>query len=257
MVLEPQWESYGLLVHVLVRAEALLDCWPPGNEPDCACLDTDEGSIMKSLHLGVLMTCALAGLLLAGCGEWPPVIDTARDVAALPESQDSIRARGLADHEIPSLARLRDLRILDFSGSRAVKDARITDEGLRQLALLELPRLDTLTLGWCQGITDRGLVHLGSMHTITWLGLTDCRGITDAGLPSLTTARNLTGLDLRGCPNITDDGIQQLAAKPNWLRIWFGGCPKVTDAGVAKLQAALPGAMVDKDDAEWAKHQRY
>jgi hypothetical protein len=188
-------------------------------------------------------------LLIPGCGtKWPPIVNTKRDIEHLPASQRWIRARGLADSDIPSLARLRDLRTLDFAGGNAVKPAKITDEGLAELAKLDLPDLETLTLGWCDEITDAGLAHIGRMQTIKWLGLTSCPKITDAGLRELINAKNLTGLDLRRCPNITDDGIHQLAAKKNWERIELGGCPKITAQGVAMLQAALPNAGVNKDD---------
>jgi len=202
-------------------------------------------------------------LLLAvpGCGShFPPIVNTKRDIERLPVSQRSIRARGLADGDIPSLGRLRELRTLDFSGGNAIEPAKITDEGLAELANLDLPDLETLTLGWCDDITDAGLAHIGRMQTITWLGLTSCPKVTDAGLRELLNAKNLTGLDLRACPNITDNGIQQLATKKNWERILLGGCPKITPQGVAKLQAALPNApFVKKDDREWefnAPHER-
>ncbi|MEO6711139.1 MAG: hypothetical protein ABI054_11685 [Planctomycetota bacterium] len=216
----------------------------------------NSSSLQGSRLLGGLMPCLLSAVLLSGCGEWPPIVDAAQDIADLPEQQDSIRTRGLPDSEIHLLARFQNLETLDFHGGWAVKDALVTDDGLRQLVLLELPRLDLLNLGRCRGITDQGLAHVARMQTIRWLGLSACSGITDAGLPSLLSARNLTGLDLRGCSGITDAGIQQLAAKTNWLEIWFGGCPNVTSAGVARLQAALPAARVEKDDAEWEYVQR-
>ncbi len=208
---------------------------------------------MRTNFIAILLLFELVAV--SGCGDWPPIVETKDDVQDLPATEPSIRARGMADSDIPSLARFRELRILDFSGGRAVKEANITDEGLERLAKLDLPHLETLTLGWCDKITDAGLAQVGQMQTITWLGLPACPQITDAGLPKLATARNLTGLDLRGCPSITDDGIQQLAAKANWKEIYLGGCPKVTAAGVARLQAALPNARIDKDDAEWSYHQ--
>ncbi len=209
----------------------------------------------------IILLIAITLLVMTGCGRnWPPIVNTKRDIERLPPSQRSIRARGLSDSDIPSLARLRELRTLDFAGGNAVMPAKITDEGLAELAKLDLPNLETLTLGWCDEITDTGLAHIGRMQTITWLGLTSCPKITDAGLRELVNAKNLTGLDLRGCPNISDDGIQQLAAKKNWERIDLGGCPKITPQGVAKLQAALPNApFVKKDDREWvfqAPHSR-
>ncbi len=197
--------------------------------------------------------CLLPILLLfvPGCGHWPPIVDTADDVKRLSVSEPSIRARGLADNDIPSLARLRNLRDLDFSGGMAVKKAKITDKGLEQLARLDLPNLDTLALGWNDNITDTGLDHICRMETLAWLMLPACPHITDAGLPKLTKAKHLTYLDLRGCPGVTDVGIQQLAAKTNWETIQLGGCPNVTVRGVAKLRAALPKARINKDDREW------
>jgi len=242
------------MLQVLIRASVLErgSIWP---KVQCGCAAASRPSKRGFRYWSALLISVLAGFSLASCGEWPPVVDTAQDIADLPAQQDSIRTRGLPDSEIHLLARLSDLETLDFHGGWAVQDAQVTDEGLRQLALLELPRLDLLNLGRCQGITDQGLVQVGKLRTIRWLGLSACSGITDAGLPSLLSARNLTGLDLRGCPGITDAGIQQLAAKTNWLEIWFGGCPNVTPDGVARLQAALPAARVEKDDAEWAYEQ--
>lgn len=204
-------------------------------------------------RLAVLLA-AIVILVMPGCGKWPPIVANKADVERLPETQTSVRARGLPDSDIPALARLRQLRALDFSGGNAVKAAPITDQGLAELAKLDLPFLDTLTLGWCDNITDAGLNHIGRMQTINFLGLPSCPKITDAGLPELINAKNLTGLDLRGNPNLTDDGIQQLAANANWKDIDLGGCPKLTAQGVAKLQAALPKGRVLKGDKEWDEH---
>jgi hypothetical protein len=195
-------------------------------------------------------------LVVSGCGRWPPVVDTADDVRRLPVSEPSVRARGLRDSDIPSLARLHDLRILDFAGGMAVKEAEITNAGLARLAKLDLPKLETLNLGWNNNITDAGLDSICQMHTISLLLLPACPNITDAGLQKLTKAKNVTYLDLRGCPGITDAGIQQLAAKTHWKQIELGGCPNVTAQGVAKLQAALPNARIDKNDQEWELHRK-
>src|SRR5262245_34015259 len=95
----------------------------------------------------VVLLVPIAVLLLPGCGKWPPIVNTKADIQRLAASEPSIRARGLPDSDIPSLARLTELRILDCSGGNAVKPAKITDEGLAELAKLDLPYLETLTLG--------------------------------------------------------------------------------------------------------------
>jgi hypothetical protein len=201
---------------------------------------------------GILGLTALS--LLCGCGRWPPIVDTKRDIERLPASERSVRARGLADSDILSLARLRELRILDFSGGNAVEAARITDTGLVRLSKLDLPQLETLTLGYCANITDAGLAHVGQMHTVSWLSLMGCPQITDAGLSHLLTMKSLTALDLRGCLGITDSGLQHLAVKTNWQTILLGGCSNVTASGVARLQVALPNSKVEKDEKEWSGH---
>jgi hypothetical protein len=200
-------------------------------------------------------------LALAGCGShFPPIVNTKRDIEGLPVTQQWIRARGLADSDIPSLARLQELSTLDFAGGNRVEPAKITDQGLAELAKLDLPHLELLTLGWCDEITDAGLAHIVRMQTLKRLHLDTCPKVTDGGLRELVNVKNLTEVSLRGCPNITDDGIQQLAGKKNWTHILLDGCPKITPEGVAKLQAALPNVpFVRKDDQNWeyeAPHER-
>lgn len=201
-----------------------------------------------------LSSALVLALTVSGCGYWPPIVDTARDIERLDSSQASVRARGMPDSDISSLARLSNLHDLDFGGGWAVMPAKITDEGLARLAKLDLPKLDTLSLGWNDNITDAGLDSICQIKPLTMLMLNACPRITDAGLPTLTKAKNLTYLDLRGCQGVTDAGIQQLATKTNWETIELGGCPNVTAQGVAKLQAALPNARINKDDQEWALH---
>jgi hypothetical protein len=206
---------------------------------------------MSHVRAVSIISFTLALPVLLGCGDWPPIVNSQPDIAKLPRSERWIRARGLSDGDVPSLNRLQHLEILDFSGGNAVKDCEITDRGLVELVKLDLPNLETLTLGWCGNITDAGLDDVARLKHLKWLGLPACPNITDAGLAKLTASKSLTGLDLRGCPQITDEGIQQLAAKRDWQEIHLGGCPRITRQGVARLQAVLPNARVQKDDQEW------
>jgi hypothetical protein len=210
---------------------------------------------MKALEFqkGVVGGCLL--LLFAGCGRWPPIVETKRDIAELSQLEKSIRARGLADDDLAQLTRFQDLATLDFSGGHAVKPAKITDAGLARLAELKLPKLDMLNLGYCTNITDAGLAHVGRMENITWLSLMACPQITDAGLKHLLPAQQLTSLDLRGCGGITDAGLAILASKTNWQSIMLGGCTNVSSNAVIRLQAALPQVAVEKDEWEWGFHK--
>jgi len=187
--------------------------------------------------------------------DWPPIVESKQDIAALPSSTPRVRARGLHDEDIPALSHLPLLQHLDFGEGRKARVASITDKGLAHLASLDLQRLDFLMLGYCTNITDAGLSSVAKMGSITWLSLEVCPHITDAGLASLLTMTNLTGLDLRGCIGITDAGLEHLAAKTNWQTIMLGGCPNVTTNAVSKLQRALPKAKIAKDEREWNFHK--
>ena len=201
----------------------------------------------------------MAGMFLAfvlsGCGYYPPTADSRAEVLRLDQAHVALRVRGMPDEDIPSLASRTDLRMLFFSDGHAGMEAKITDRGLRELARLRLPDLHLLDLGYCDKITDAGLVHVCRMSTVTRLSLMECTGVTDGGLRNLQGMQNLQQLDLRGCPRITDRGLGHLAAMKNLRWVQLGGCPKVSPAGVKRLQALLPNATVEKDENEWRYHQ--
>ncbi len=203
--------------------------------------------------------CALLLLLsiASGCGtNLGPVADTAHDVNRLPDTTRSIRAQD-SRTVIFLLLRLHELSGLDFSGGMAVEEAQITDDGLAELAKLNLPRLDTLLLGWCEHITDAGLEHVSRIQTIQYLELAGNSHIADAGLAQLASMKNLTGLNISGCPGVTDVGLLRLAAKRDWQYVDLSGCENVTADGIAKLRAALPNARIKKDDLEWEKEVKH
>jgi hypothetical protein len=203
--------------------------------------------------LSMLLVVATA---LAGCGKWPPIVENGRDVRRLDANEPSVRARGLPDGNIPALRHLADLDYLDFSGGNAVKKAKISDAGLKALSEIPFSRLDTLSLGYCDQITDAGLTNLVTMKTVRWLSLMVCPNITDNGLSNLTTMTTLHALDLRGCPRITDEGLEHLARMNNLQQVLLGGCSRVSSNGVQKLQKALASCRVEKDEQEWSYHKR-
>lgn len=202
------------------------------------------------------MAGAFLAFFLSGCGYHPPMADSRAAVLRLDQSHVALRVRGLPDEAIPSLASREDLQMLFFSDGHAVMKAKVTDRGLRELARLRLPDLHLLDLGYCDKITDAGLVHVSRMATVTRLSLMACPAVTDEGLRDLQGMKYLRQLDLRGCPRITDRGLVHLAALENLQWVQLGGCAKVSSAGVKKLQALLPNAKVEKDEREWQFHQR-
>lgn len=192
-----------------------------------------------------------SGLVALGCNTEPPIVQNGTDVGHLADSTKSLWARRLPDSAIPALSRLHELDDLDFTAGCGVEDALITDDGLASLSTLKLPKLTTVSLGYCDKITDAGLAHLAEMNTVTTVILTADPHITDAGLAHLTTMQSLTYLDLMGCPGLTDRGIERLAAKTNWTNINLSGCPHITADGVAKLRTKLPKAKIEFDQKTW------
>jgi hypothetical protein len=193
-------------------------------------------------------------LAIAACGYHPPTVDSSTEVLLLDQAHVALRVRGLPDEDIPSLASRADLRLLSFSDGHAVMEAKLTDRGLRELSRLRLPNLDVLDLGYCDRITDAGLVPVSRMSTVTRLSLMACPGVTDEGLRNLQGMKNLRQLDLRGCPHVTDRGVVHLTVLENLQWVQLGGCPEVSPAGVKRLQALLPKAKVEKDEREWSFH---
>jgi len=207
----------------------------------------------KKIYFGFLYAVLLA---VCGCGKWPPIVEDRRDVQRLDASEPSVRARCLPDADIPSLKKLSNLDYLDFSGGWAVEKAKISDAGLEALSRIPFTRLDTLSLGYCDRITDAGLAHLTRMKTVRWLSLMVCPNITDTGLSNLTAMVTLKALDLRGCSNISDAGLAQLARMTNLQQVLLGGCPNISSNGVEDLQKALPSCRVEKDEKEWSYHRK-
>lgn len=177
--------------------------------------------------------------MLVGCGKWPPVVSSAREVRKVSVKEPAVRARGLPDAELSSLAHLTNLEHLDFHSGWAGGESSITDEGLKTLSKIPFTRLRVLSLGHCNRITDDGLVHLKNLKSVRWLSLMACKKITDEGLANLVPVSTLGGLDLRGCPHITDEGLMHLARMKNLGRVWLGGCPKVTPEGIQRLRKGL------------------
>ncbi len=196
----------------------------------------------------------LMPFFIVGCGEWPPVAKSRRDLLKMPANEFTIRVRGLEDDDIPYLKRFHNLRVLDFTSGYADKDAKITDNGLRELAKLDLPRLEHLSLGRCDKITDEGIAEVAKIKSLKILLLDGSVKITDAIIPHLNSAENLTELDLRGCPGITDQGVLAMGKTRKWKRIKLGGCPQVSDDAVKQLMQMLPGSKINKDDEAWRKH---
>ncbi|MES2997460.1 MAG: hypothetical protein V4733_11685 [Verrucomicrobiota bacterium] len=193
-------------------------------------------------------------LALSGCGYYPPSVNSSRDAVRLSQAHVSLRVRRLADEDIPALQHRAHLQMLFFSDGHAIEEAKITDRGLLVLSKLHLPELHLLDLGYCQTITDRGLIHVSRMKTVKRLSLRASQGISDSGIHHLRKMTGLRQLDLRGCGGISNKCLADLRTMKNLQEIQLGGCENITMAAVRELQAQMPGTKVEKDETEWSYH---
>ena len=212
---------------------------------------------MFNLRKIILIYCIV--FAVTGCSGYPDYKNSQGNINWLPDKDADkiLYARCLADDDIPSLIRFKNVETLDFAAGWAVMDAKITNRGLQYLAEPSLlPALTWLDLGDCYNITDEGLLHIAKMNKLKGLLLFGCTKITDKGLLYLAKMKSLETLDLRGCSKITDEGIMVLSEMNNLKYLRLGGCKKITVEGVQKIQALMPNCKVNKDDIEWNSHYK-
>lgn len=124
----------------------------------------------------------------------------------------------VTDDGLSDLARLPELRVVDFTGTK------ITDRGLSLISKSQQIRL--LMLNFTR-ITDNGLDVLANMSALRLLYLGDT-SISDAGLKKLETLPQLEAIRFTRLP-VTDDGVKSMSVMP---RLRFLGLSEtaVTDA---------------------------
>jgi hypothetical protein len=142
-----------------------------------------------------------------------------------------------------------------------LKDTRVTDAGLKDLA--DLKGLQTLLLDKWQ-LTDaavRTLREIGLFHALTQAEADDHKrpsnpsevkaldlayaGVTDEGMKTLAGLKGLETLDL-SYTQVTDGGLKELAGLKGLKTLALFNCKGVTDAGVAELQKALPDCKITR-----------
>jgi hypothetical protein len=194
---------------------------------------------------------ALALLVLTtGCApkqsdKWGAIVNSTADLQAAGRSTTSVRARGLADPDIPSLAFLPNLQGLDFYGGSGSGKAKLTDKGLGCLSDPDLPGLTTLSLGFTENVTDAGLRNVAKLKHVKTLGLVDCPRITDQGLVEILTMPSLEYLELGASDGLTNRTLEILERAKGLKTLCLSGCRNYTPAGLDKLRNSLPELRID------------
>ena len=87
--------------------------------------------------------------------------------------------------------------------------------------LLMCCRLQELGLGFCENMTDRGLLEgIGSLHELTSLCLIEGRNLTAQALSTFLhrpSMSSIMSLNLSGLPNLDDEGLEGIAERCNKL----------------------------------------
>lgn len=182
------------------------------------------------------------------------IINSTSDLQKRDKSLKSLSVRSLSDDDLVQLKLFPALNYLDFFSGWGLGEAKLTDNGLKNISELNLPNLEWLMLGYCNKITDDGMKYVVRIQTLKYLNLAACLQITDVGLASLANSNSLETLDLRGCVGITDKGLGHLTRMAKIKEVWLGGCTNITSNGVDAIRRALPDKKIEKDDKEWAMH---
>src|SRR4051812_4515184 len=136
-----------------------------------------------------------------------------------------LRASWVTDSDMPRLAHMQDLRVLDLSLTR------VSDRGLR--ALKTAPNIEELNLYFAEKITDEGASVVKNWKHLKKLNLRGTK-ITDSTLEILAGVPTLEWLDV-GWAETTDTGFEHLAALTNLKWLTMGG-NKLTDTALQFLR---------------------
>jgi len=162
----------------------------------------------RSLILtSVIASASLALLGTTGCGHYPRPIHSGRSIWWAPASEYEIVIVNLPLKDWPKLQKFAGLRHLRISQRTAPE---ITDEHLKVLSRLNLPKLRDVSFAYGYRVTDEGIQAVAALSSITSLQLIGT-GITDKGMHTLATQfHQLKGLNVEACVSLTPSGFLAL-----------------------------------------------
>ncbi len=94
-------------------------------------------------------------------------------------------------------------------------------------------------------ISDEGIAKLQGLQHLESLDLGGCTGVTDKGVAPIATLPKLNTLWLSGT-GITDAGLGEIAKMSELADVWLYNT-KITEAGLKKLRQALPNLIMHQN----------
>ena len=87
------------------------------------------------------------------------------------------------------------------------------------------------------GVTDVGIAHIATQHTLRELSLQNCRRVTDASLIAVVTrCRRLRHVNIKNCRKVSDGLLSAIGAHcPDLVSLNIMGCKKLTTRGLLGL----------------------
>jgi len=161
---------------------------------------------MNGTTLKLFATVVIA-MSLSACGHYLAPIRSSADINRQSALEHMIVVVTLPLQDWPKLGKFSELqhfRVAEEMGSD------ITDDHIKALSQLQLPKLRQVSLAHCGNVTDKGLEALADIPSIEGLQLVGV-GITDRGLDTLATRfPRLKAINVGGCGKLTTAGFLAL-----------------------------------------------
>ncbi|CAN8069673.1 unnamed protein product [Agarophyton chilense] len=143
----------------------------------------------------------------------------------------------ISNNALLSLKNAVHLRSLDLSFVTTINDI-----GLTSFCNAAAPRLTTLLLRSCPGITDAAMRTVGKCHQLHTLDLSYCKQLTDHGIVDVIAGcgSSLRLLAIAHIPSLTDHSLIGIGTFcPNLLQLCARGLHFVTDIGFSSLCSGI------------------
>lgn len=162
--------------------------------------------------LALFFTC-----IILGCGRYPAVVNTKRDIKNIPANYYSIIIEHLPLEDYPLLDKFLQTQEITFFS----KNAPASDEKIQALAAIPWDKLRGIFLAGSLEVTDVGLSHLLKIKSLKWLQLSQT-GVTDNGIiQALGSLNNINSIDISECRYITGLGIRKISESSSLTDIGF------------------------------------